>query len=92
MASSRKALDKFLVQYILACDLPRHPMVFLTRSTPKPSLNEVLLKAKKRGAIGSLSSEDIKFNSHIAKFIDWVLLEKLSIEDDLGHRNLDDIE
>ncbi|ABE43640.1 gamma-mobile-trio integrase GmtZ [Polaromonas sp. JS666] len=82
----RIALDKFLVQYILACDLPRHPMVFLTRTTPKPSLSEVLLKAKAKGAVGSLSAEDVKVHKYVADFIDWVLLEKLSIEDDLGHR------
>lgn len=86
VAASRIALDKFLVKYILACDLPRHPMVFLTRSTPKPSLSEVLVKAKSKGAIGSLSAEDIAYNNLVVDFIDWVLLEKLSIEDDLGHR------
>lgn len=86
VSDRRVALDKFLLQYVLACDLPRHPMVLLTRSTPKPSLSEVLLKAKAKGAIGSLSASDIKGNNHVADFIDWVLLEKLSIEDDHGHR------
>ncbi len=82
----RIALDKFLLQYILACDLPRHPMVFLTRSTPKPNCSEVLLKAKAKGSVGSLSTEVIAYNNIVVDFIDWVLLEKLSIEDDHGHR------
>lgn len=86
VATRLNALDKFLLRYLLACDLPRHPMVLLTRSTPKPSLSEVLLKAKAKGAIGSLGATDIKANNYVADFIDWVLLEKLSIENDHGHR------
>lgn len=85
VAIRRHSLDNFLLKYILACDLPRHPMVFLTRSTLKPSLSEILLKAKSKGAIGSLSSDDIKAHNYVADFINWVLLEKLAI-DDHGHR------
>ena len=86
VSTRRGALDKFLLKYILACDLPRHPMVFLTRSTPKQRFSEVLLKAKTKGTTGSLSSGDIKANNSVADFIDWVLIEKLSIEVDHGHR------
>ena len=86
VSTRRQALDSFLVQYILACDLPHHPMVFLTRSTPKPGLSEVLLNAKTKGAVGSLTASDITATNNVADFIDWVLLEKLSIEDDHGHR------
>ncbi|WPC68318.1 integrase family protein [Rhodoferax ferrireducens] len=86
VAHRRLALDKFLLRYILECDLPRHPLELLKRSTPKPNFSDTILKAKKRGAIGSLGTADIEFNSCVADFLDWVLIEKLSIEDDHGHR------
>ena len=86
VASRRHALDKFLVQYILECDLQRHPLELLKRSTPKPSFSDTILKAKKRGTIGSLSAADIESNNFVADFIDWVLVEQLFAEDDNGHR------
>ncbi|MFY9329488.1 MAG: integrase family protein [Georgfuchsia sp.] len=82
----RRSLGKFLVQYLIGYDLPRHPMVLLARSTPKPNFREVLLKAKARGHIGSLSRVEVALNNYIACFLDWVLAEKLSVEDDHGHR------
>lgn len=84
----RDAIDRFLVQYILGCDLPRHPLELLARSTPKASFGDTLLKAKKRGAVGSLGIRDIGLNNCVTDFIDWVLTEKLSIEDDHGHRHV----
>ncbi|SDO40276.1 Putative phage integrase [Rhodoferax sp. OV413] len=86
VAGRRMAVDKFLIHYILGCDLSRHPMVFLTRSTPKPNCSEVLLKVKSKGSVGSLSAADIRFNNYVVDFIDWALLAKLSIEDDHGPR------
>jgi hypothetical protein len=86
VAARRDVLDKFLVQYILGCDLSRHPVEWLRHSTPKPSFGDILLKTKKQGAVGALAVNDIKFNNYIAEFLDWVLLEKLAIEDDHGHK------
>lgn len=86
VAPRHHALDKFLQQYILGGDLPLHPLALLTRSTFKPSFCDVLLKAKAKGSIGVLRKADIEHNNHVADFIDWVLIEKLSIEDDHGHR------
>lgn len=84
----RKALDKFLVQYVVGCDLPRHPIALLTRSTLKPSFIEVLINGKTKGATGLLSRGDIKDNNIIAGFLDWVLAEKLSVADDHDHRTI----
>jgi len=86
VASRRNALDKFLVQYILGCDLSRHPVEWLQRSTPKPGFREILVKGKSKGAVGSLASGDIKINNYVNDFLDWVLTNKLSIEDDHGHK------
>jgi len=82
----RNALDKFLVEYLIGCDLPRHPIIFLTRTTPKPVFSEVLLARKTQGALGQLGTDAVKANNYVADFLDWVLAEKLSIEDDHGHR------
>lgn len=86
VAIRREGLDKFLVKYILGCDLPHHPMLFLSRSTHKPVFSEVLVEKKEKGTVDSLNAGDIKLNNHVVDFIDWVLLEKLSLEDDKGHR------
>jgi hypothetical protein len=86
VSTRRAAIDKFLVQYIFGRDLPRHPMEFLTRATTKPDFGEVLIVSKSKGNIGSLAGADIQICNFVADFIDWVLLEKLSIEDDYGGR------
>jgi hypothetical protein len=82
----RHAIDKFLVDYLIVSDLPRNPIDFLTRTTPKPVFSEVLTKNKTKGAVGQLSRADIEDNKIISDFLDWVLADKLSIEDDHGHR------
>lgn len=83
-----KALDKFLVTYLIGHKLPHHPIEFLKRSTPKPVLSEVLVAGKIKGEIGQLSRKDVAYNNTLADFLDWVLSEKLSIEDDHGHRHI----
>lgn len=80
------ALDKFLVDYILGCDQSRHPVEWLRRSTPKPSFSVIALNVKGKGAVGSLSIEDVNHINNIADFLDWVLIDKLAIEDDHGHK------
>ncbi len=86
VAQCRYALDHFLVTYIIGCDLSRQPLDFLTRTTPKPLLPEILVKAKSRGDIGQLTDNEVRVNNHIADFLDWVLADKLSLEGDHGHR------
>jgi hypothetical protein len=82
----RKAIDKFLMDYLIGCELPHHPIECLKRTTPKPVYIEVVISRKTKGAKGQLSAKDVKFNNHVAEFLDWVLSEKLSIEDGHGHR------
>lgn len=82
----RKALDSFLMDYLIGCDLPRHPIVFLTRTTLKPVFSEVLVKRKTRGAAGQLCPSGVKQSNYVADFLDWVLADKLSLEDGHGHR------
>lgn len=86
IARCRDALDKFLADYLIDFDLPHQPITFLTRTTPKPIFSEVLLKRKIQGAVGLLSRSDVKQNNYVADFLDWVLADKLSLEDDHGHR------
>ncbi|WP_211209786.1 VPA1269 family protein [Uliginosibacterium gangwonense] len=82
----RNALDCFLIDYLVGCELPHHPIEFLKRSTPKPNFSEVLVKRKTYGAVGQLAAGEIKHNNYAADFLDWVLVEKLSIDDEYGHR------
>lgn len=82
----RNALDKCLVGYLIGCDLPRNPIEFLKRGTPKPVFSEVIVATKTKGEVGQLRPQDVKMNNHVADFLDWVLSEKLSLEDDHGHR------
>lgn len=86
VSERRQAVDKFLVDYIMACDLPRNPIEFLKRTTPKPVFIEALVIAKSKGDVGQLGIKDVLLNNYVADFLDWVLAEKLSIEDDHGNR------
>src|SRR5690606_10455325 len=81
-----EALGKFLVTYLIGCDLPRNPISFLTRPTPKPIFSEVLVQAKTQGAIGVLSIGEVVQNNYVSDFLDWVLADKLSLEGDYDHR------
>ncbi|MFQ1641517.1 integrase family protein [Aeromonas veronii] len=79
------ALDKFLVAYIIGCGLARNPITYLSRASPPAQhFHDVLLNVKTKGAIGQLSRADIKLNNSVAEFLDWVLNDKLSIEDEHG--------
>lgn len=84
VSTRRIALDKFLMQYIIGCDLQRHPLDLLQRKTSKPSFIDIALKAKSGGTTGSMRKADVEYNNIVAQFLDWVLIEKLSIEDDHG--------
>ena len=83
---NRTALEKFLVDYIIGLDLPRNPIDFLTRATLKPVFSAVLVKNKTKGSVGQLNYDNIEKNNAINDFLDWVLADQLSIDDDQGHR------
>lgn len=84
------AVEAFLTRYLIGQDLPRDPLEFLKRTTDKPIFLDVLIKTKHRrfstngGANGKFSIGQAKQNNSAADFIDWVLLEKLSVEGEHG--------
>lgn len=90
----RNAVVVFFTRYLVPQGLPLDPLAFLRRTTPKPPFFEALLNTKQKHkmgrasptATGKPSVQDIKKNNQIADFIDWVLLEKLSVEGDRGER------
>lgn len=90
---ARSSLSAFLKRYIIQNNLDRDPLCFLRRSTPKPSLIEALLttkgqlkKSKNTDLSGKPTQSDIRINTICADFIDWVLLQKLSVEGDYGEK------
>lgn len=90
-APRKKALDSFLNRYIVAQNQAYDPLEFLKRTTPKPNLVDVLVNTRKRTRNMPASTDtpargEIKENSYVADFIDWVLLEKLSVEGEHGER------
>ncbi len=88
------SIEKFLTRYLIDQGQPRDPLEFLKRTTDKPALTDVLMKttAKRfKGTAQNAASEKpsvqlIKQNTHVADFIDWVLLHKLSVESERGER------
>lgn len=84
VAARREALDRFLGVYIIGCNLERNPICFLTRTSSKPDFSEVLVTAKTRGEISTITHRDVRINNYVNDFLGWVLSEKLSIEDDEG--------
>lgn len=87
-----KAVDAFLTRYLLEENLPRDPLEFLKQTTDKPAFIDALIKTKgrhkssKAAHSGKPSLGAIKFNIYAADFIDWLLLEKLAVEDENGKR------
>lgn len=86
----RQALDIFFVHHVIKFDLERNPYNFLRRDYSKPDFLDSILKRSNR-EISSANktskkarTNDIKFNNSIHDFIAWILLEKLSAEDDEG--------
>lgn len=88
------SVGAFLVRYLIGQDQPRDPLEFLKRTTAKPAFIDVLMKTRttsKKGKATQAASDKpsglfIKQNTYVADFIDWVLLEKLSIEGEHGER------
>jgi hypothetical protein len=87
-----RSVEAFLTRYLIAQDLPRDPLEFLKRTTTKPAFIDSLVntKAKRWSAKGAANEKPsallIKQNTHVADFIDWVLLKKLSVEGEHGER------
>jgi hypothetical protein len=83
----RESIDKLLDKYIRECDLPRNPIQLLRRDADLPDFVSVLLESKKRGG-ATPTRQDIRICNIVFEFIDWVLTEKLAVEDEHGHRHV----
>lgn len=86
LGARRAALDNFFVKYLIKNDLSCNPVEFLKRATPKPAFHEILLAQKTKGDVDQLNNHDVSLNNFVADFINWLLVEKLSVEDEHGHR------
>jgi len=85
----RAALDIFFSQYLIKHDLERNPYKFLRREYPKPDFFDSVM-ARKGDELTvanyrAATPGDIKFNNCIHDFLAWVLVEKLSVDDDNGN-------
>ncbi len=76
-AVRQQALNRFLLDYIHDLELEMNPYSFLHKSYASPSFWNIL---------GYKSNTAVALNNYIVEFLDWVLQEKLSIEDDFGTR------
>lgn len=87
-----ESVEVFLTRYLIAQNLPRDPLEFLKRTTTKPAFIDALVKTKKerRSAKGSANEKPLatfsRQGTQVADFIDWVLLQKLSVEGEHGER------
>ena len=70
-----RSLDKFIAGYIHDLALPTNPYDFLRRDCQKPQFWDWLKLPTNAGQ---------NYNNYAAAFLDWVLQEKLSVENDHG--------
>ena len=88
--AKKLALDRFFTRYLLLHDLERNPYNFLRLDYKKPAFIDSIVATKQKGNVlngkASVAADDIAFNNSIHDFLAWLLTEKLSVEDDKGHR------
>lgn len=76
-AAKRAALNKFLTKHLPALGENNRLDLFFLRSTALPPLDECLR--------GAQLKVQIKNNNHIHDFLEWVMAQTISIEDDHGN-------
>ncbi len=87
-----RSIDAFLTRYLIKEDLQRDPLEFLKRTTDKPAFFDALVKTRHKRWSGNGTAKEkrsvtlVRQNVHVADFIDWVLLHKLSVEGEHGER------
>lgn len=81
---SLEALLKIFKEYISPHNIPRTLKDFLTKGYSAPDFYEICF-----ARLGS-QIDAIQKAKKVVNFIDWILLEKYSIEDDLGNRLIPD--
>lgn len=81
-SSAIEGLSKFFQEYHIPHNIPRTPKDFLTKDYGAPDFYEICF-AHLRSQMNAL----VRAKKLVA-FIDWILLEKYSIEDDLGSKQI----
>lgn len=74
-------LSGFFQKYLVNTGIPRSPKDFLLKEFYAPDFFEICFSHYK-------SNHALKFANKISSFIEWVLLEKFSVEDDLGNKHI----
>ena len=85
------ALSYFFRRYIIPLKLDRNPIAFLSAHTANPPFLDVYLASKTKGKKGmakALTDNDVRTNNIVHDFLQWVLEEKLSEEDDYGRQTV----
>lgn len=75
--TSSASIDRFLLLYVHELHLEMNPYTFLSRNYSAPPFIEQLNVNTNKAA---------KYNNSIHEFLAWILYEKLSIENDNGHK------
>lgn len=79
-AQTMQSLNAFFQKYLIGLNISRSLNDFLKKKANIPDFYNVCFSHY------SDKSKTIKLSKKIIQFIDWILLEKYSIEDDLGNR------
>lgn len=74
-------LSVFLQKYLINHDIPRSTNEFLLKEFHAPDFFEICFSHYK-------TADALKCAKKLIDFIDWILLEKFSVEDDLGNKQI----
>jgi len=80
--NSMYALSSFFQNYLVKYDISRSPKEFLIKGSSYPDFYESCFSHYKS------KPNAMKYAKRTVEFIDWILLEKFSIEDDLGNKQI----
>ena len=85
ISAKLKGVNFFLIDYVHAHGVELQPIIFLRRDSAKPLLSS----ARQQGATdetGHQKTHRVKINNAVHDFLQWVLNDKLSIDDGHGNR------
>ncbi len=74
------SLSVFFQKYLINHGIPRSPKDFLRKEFHAPDFFEI--------CFSHYTSPSLPYTKQIISFIDWILLEKFSVEDDLGNKQI----
>lgn len=81
-ANALVALSAFFQKYLIKYDITRSPKDFLAKGYTAPNFYEACFSSY------TSVNEAVKTAKKIIDFIDWVLQEKFSVEDDYGNKQI----